>query len=444
MVRPEETPLSNSTAFLRHDLLDIAKAGIAGASGPRLVTRALGIAEIAAALKGRSVTLIAAGKVAAPMASAFLNHWSDPVRSGLVAGTTGGEDIGALEWQCVGHPVPDDASVIAGRRALALAGQITGDGLLVVLLSGGASAALAVPAPGLTLAEKVGATRALLHGGVAIDGVNCVRKHLSAIKGGWLAAATTGSVMTLVISDVVDPVPDDPAVIGSGPTAPDPTDFAAALQVADRSAVRSAFPPAARRVLERGRLGEFPETPKPGDVRLRRSRVHVIGNRVDAVQAAVGAAASRGYHVVTLAEPIVGEARVAGDAHVRAVAKRVRDMPRPVCIVSAGETTVHVTGSGRGGRNQEFALGAVSALGELFDVAVLASVGTDGVDGPTDAAGAIVDTTTLARAGARGLSTPDRYLQSNDSYTYFAALDELVRFSPTETNVGDLQIMLVR
>ena len=409
-----------------------------------MITRALGNAEIADELEGRSVTLIAAGKVAAPMASAFLDGWSDPVRGGLVAGTTGGEDIGPLEWHRVGHPVPDDASAVAGRRALTLAGQVPGDGLLVVLLSGGASAALAVPVPGLTLAEKIGATGALLHGGVAIGGVNCVRKHLSAVKGGWLAVATTGPVMTLAISDVVDPVPDDPAVIGSGPTAPDPTDFAAALRVADGVTVRSAFPSAARRVLERGRAGELSETPKPGDVRLRRSRVHVIGSRVDALQAAARAAASLGYHVVTLTQPVVGEARVAGDTHVRAVARWVRDIPRPVCIVSAGETTVHVTGSGRGGRNQEFALGAAPIMGELFDLAALASVGTDGVDGPTDAAGAVVDTSTLARAGARGLSTPDRYLQANDSHTFLAGLDDLVRVGPTDTNVGDLQVMLVR
>ena len=293
------------------------------------------------------------------------------------------------------------------------------------------------------MADKVGATQALLRGGVAIGEVNCVRKHLSAIKGGRLAAATAATVVTLAISDVVGPVPDDPAVIGSGPTTADPTRFADAIRIADASGVGAAFPPAARAVLERGRRGAVVETLKPGDVRLERCRVHVIGSRLDAVAGAVEAAAAHGYHVTMVDQPVVGEARRAAEAHVKEVARIAYDLPRPACIVSAGETTVRVTGSGRGGRNQEFALGAAHALTRRFEAAVLASIGTDGIDGPTDAAGAVVDTTSLDRAVALGLHLADHYLEANNTYAFFDPLGDLVRLGPTETNVGDLQVVLI-
>ena len=407
------------------------------------MTRALKDATIAAPLNGQRVTLIAAGKAAAPMASTFLGCWPSGARSGLVAGTVGGDDLGSLEWFAVGHPLPNEHSVAAGRQALAIAGRLTPADVLVVLLSGGASAALAVPAEGLTLADKVGATQALLRGGVTIGEVNCVRKHLSAIKGGRLAAATAATVVTLAISDVVGPVPDDPAVIGSGPTTADPTRFADAVRVADASGVGAAFPAAARAVLERGRRGTVAETPKPGDARLERSRVHVIGSRLDAVAGAAAAAAADGYHVTMLDQPVVGEARRAGEAHVKEVARIAYGLPRPACIVSAGETTVRVTGPGRGGRNQEFVLGAAHALTRRFKTAVLASIGTDGIDGPTDAAGAVVDTTSLDRAVALGLHAADHYLEANNTYAFFDPLDDLVRLGPTQTNVGDLQVVLI-
>ena len=407
------------------------------------MTRALEDATIVAPLNGQRVTLIAAGKAATQMASTFLGCWPSGAQSGLVAGTVGGDDLGSLEWFEVGHPLPNKHSVAAGRQALAIAGRLTPADVLVVLLSGGASAALAVPAEGLTLSDKVGATQALLRGGVAIGEMNCVRKHLSAIKGGRLAAATAATVVTLAISDVVGPVPDDPAVIGSGPTTVDPTRFADAIRVADASGVGAAFPAAARAVLERGRRGTVAETPKPGDARLERSRVHVIGSRLDAVAGAAEAAAAHGYHVTMLDQPVVGEARRAGEAHVKEVARIAYDLPRPACIVSAGETTVRVTGSGRGGRNQEFALGAAHALTRRFETAVLASIGTDGIDGPTDAAGAVVDITSLDRAAALGLHAADHYLEANNTYAFFEPLDDLVRLGPTQTNVGDLQVVLI-
>jgi glycerate-2-kinase len=347
-----------------------------------------------------------------------------------------------LEFFQAGHPVPTETSVAAGRRVLEVVGHTGPDGVVLVLLSGGASAASAVPVTGLTLADKIGATEALLRGGVAIAETNCVRKHLSAIKGGRLAAVSGAAIVTLAVSDVVGPVADDPAVIGSGPTAPDPTTYADALAVADSPAVRPYFPVPARSVLERGCRGQLPETPKPGDPRLGKSVVRVIGNRMDAVRAAADEAEALGYTVAIVDKPIVGEARHATMIHQDVVRQVARGLRRPGCIVSAGESTVTVTGPGRGGRNQEFALAAVRAVGEADDDLLLASVGTDGIDGPTDAAGAIVDRSTLRRALAHGLD-PMVSLDRNDSYPFFDTLGDLVRTGPTTTNVGDLQIVLV-
>ena len=391
----------------------------------------------------RPVTLVAAGKAAAPMAAAYLGSRGEAVRAGLVAapGRPAGLDLGELEWMPAGHPVPAAGSVAAGRRALALAERVAGGGLLVVLLSGGASAALAAPAPGVSLDDKVQATQLLLRAGAPIDRINGVRKHLSAIKGGWLAAAARGAAVTLAVSDVVGPVPDDPAVIGSGPTAPDPTRYADALETVQEYGLRAVFPPAALHALEEGLRGRRPETPKPGDARLRGARTVVIGSRLDALDAAARHAAGLGYDVVTLPAPVVGEARAAAvDCLALAAAAAPR---RPACVLSAGETTVAVRGPGRGGRNQEFALAAAERLGGFGGVAGLISVGSDGIDGPTDAAGAVVDTATPARARAQGLADPAHYLDRNDSYAFFEALGDLVRTGPTATNVGDLQVLLL-
>jgi len=441
MVRFEETPLSASVN--RRDLIRIIRAGIAGASATVLMARALVDPAVSGLLRGRPVTVVAAGKLAAPMATALLERWHGDLRRGVVAATVGECQDERLEFFLVGHPVPNTHSVDAARRVLDVARAVETEGLLLVLLSGGGSAALAAPVAGLALADKVGATRALLRGGVAIDGVNCVRKHLSAIKGGWLAASTAGTVLTLAVSDVVGPIPDDPAVIGSGPTVADPTSFDQALRVADRPLVRRHFPAAARTVLERGREGRLPETPKPGDALLKRAQVRVIGSRLDAVWAAVREASSLGYHVGVIDSPVVGDARRVATSHLAEVAEVARDLKRPACVVSAGETTVEVVGPGRGGRNQEFALAAADRLSGMGEDVILASVGTDGVDGPTDAAGALVDGSTTRRARTMGIGTPRPYLEANDSYTFFNRLDDLVITGPTETNVGDLQVVLL-
>ena len=315
------------------------------------------------------------------------------------------------------------------------------DESLLVLLSGGASALMAVPADGLTLADKQATTRHLLRAGANIHELNTVRKHLSAIKGGWLAAAAPGACRTFAISDVVG---DDPSVIGSGPTVPDASTFHDALDILQRFA--AGRPPHIRSaVLERiagGVAGEVPDTPKPNDARLSRAVMSVIGGRRHAMDGAVTAAASRGYHVIRIDDAVVGDAR---SRPSRICARRWPAPPtsaRPACIVSSGETTVRVTGDGIGGRNQEFALACAEALAALGAPAILASVGTDGIDGPTDAAGALVDATTLDRARAARLD-PAAFLDRNDAYHFFEALGDLVHTGPTGTNVGDLQVISV-
>ena len=339
------------------------------------------------------------------------------------------------------HPLPDRVGVEAGREALAIAAaaRASGDPLLV-LLSGGASAMLCAPAEGLTLDDKSSTVGALMHAGVGIDALNCVRRHLSAIKGGRLAAAAGRSV-TLAISDVHYPVADDPSVIGSGPTVPDRSTFAEALAIAGDVA---SVPGAALQHLRRGAAGEIPETVKPGDPRLDRSRYELIGNRLNAISHAARCAASLGYAVEVIGEPTNGEARDAARDFLRRAAGVAASRRRPLCVVAAGETTVRVRGRGRGGRNQEFALAAAADRDRFASLgrAALASAGTDGIDGPTDAAGAIVDNTTLARARAAGLSW-DAALDDNDSYLFFEALRDLIVTGPTGTNVGDVQILLI-
>lgn len=407
--------------------------------------RALARADpvVAAALDRGPVILVAAGKAAVPMSQALLATGGRRVVRGVVAAPGGAGPDDRLDFYRAGHPTPTAASVAAGRRALDLARSVPDDGSLVVLLSGGASALLAAPVEGLGLADKVAATRALLGAGVPIDGINCVRKHLSAVKGGRLAAATPGMVLTLAISDVVGPVADDPAVIGSGPTAPDPTTFSDALDVVERFDLAGTLPPAVHRVLHEGQRGSRRETPKPGDASLQRSTIRVIGGRMDAMQAAADAARTLGYSVAVVEAPVVGEARRAGEQHGEMVRGVAASLARPACVISAGETTVEVRGGGRGGRNQEFALASVGWIHRMRAETVLASVGSDGVDGPTDAAGAIVDRSTQARSRARRLGEWTTYLDRNDSYTFFDAIGDLLRPGPTDTNVGDLQVVLI-
>jgi glycerate-2-kinase len=348
------------------------------------------------------------------------------------------------EWFDAGHPDPNEASVSAARRALALARESAdaANGCFVVLLSGGASALLAAPAGDVTLDDKVAAGRAIMRAGLPIDALNCVRKHLSDVKGGRLAAAAART-LTLAISDVHAPIADDPSVIGSGPTVPDPTTFAQALEIVGSI---DDIPARVRAHLERGATGALPETIKPGDPRVSNSRYEIIANRLTALDAARAAAETLGYHVTVVDRAVVGEARDAGARFAEEARAAASSSRRPSCLLAAGETTVTVVGKGLGGRNQEFALSAASRLSDFsssFGVdAVLASAGTDGADGPTDAAGAIVDSTTIDRARTLGLDVAST-LAANDSYHFFQAMGDSITWGPTGTNVGDVQLLLM-
>jgi glycerate-2-kinase len=419
------------------------QAAIEAVDAGRLVQLALSDAALVDQLRSAgSVDVVSAGKAAAAMLTGFAGATPVPPRSmtGIGPGPAGVLPAGAV-WCPSAHPVPDERSVSAARRALAVAESVTPRGVFLVLLSGGASSMMAKPAGELSLADKRRTSEILLESGADISELNTVRKHLSAIKGGRLAVAAGGAVLTLVVSDVVG---DDLSTIASGPTVPDATTFEQALDVLDRRGGRHRYPPAVARWLTRGAGGEVEETPKPHDPRLDRSAARVIGSRLTAVDGAKRAAESLGYRIYPIEAPVVGEARLAGRALVEAAswASMLRDA-QPLCILASGETTVHVTGEGKGGRNQECALSMALVLDILGPSVAAASVGTDGVDGPTDAAGAVVDTTTLTRATAADIGAPERYLDDNNSYAFFDTLGDLIRTGPTGTNVGDLQVILI-
>ena len=357
--------------------------------------------------------------------------------SGVGTGPRGeGSVPPGFEWHDGTHPYPNAASEAAGRRALAGAAANRQNGALVVLLSGGASSLLVVPADGLSREDKISTARALMHAGAPIEDLNCVRKHLSAIKGGRLAAVG-GRSLTWSISDVHGAVPDDPSVIGSGPTVADPTTFEEALAIVRGAGIAAVIPPAVLAHLERG----ADETPGPGDPRLAESSYEVIGTRQISMEGAARAARELGYEAELIAAATTGEARIAGAAFADDALSRTATAGRPICVIASGETTVRVTGSGRGGRNQEFALGAMSAIAAARGDAVLGSAGTDGVDGPTDAAGAIVDSSSSRRAAEAGLDANDA-LRQNATYDFFLPLGDLIFWGPTGTNVGDIHVVL--
>lgn len=360
------------------------------------------------------------------------------VRGGIATCTPpGGHFPGNMEFIPGAHPLPDANSVHAASRALAIAARARADNdLLLVLLSGGGSSMLAAPAPGVSLDEKRRAVDALMRTGVDIARLNCVRKHLSAIKGGRLAAAA-GRSLTLTISDVHDPE-DDPGTIASGPTAADPTTFADALEVLRH--LPCEVPAAVRAHLESGAAGDLDETLKPGDPALASAEYEVIANRRAAMEGAAAEARRRGYAVRIIDPPTRGEARVTGRIFAE-TAIAIRSAAGPCCVIASGETVVTVTGSGHGGRNQEFVLGAARPLALDRKLWVVGSAGTDGVDGPTDAAGGIASSATLARLQALGVNV-DEVLARNDAYAALERLDDLVKWGPTGTNVGDVHVAL--
>ena len=419
------------------------RAAVEGVDAGGLVRRAVAQTAIQDRITtAPTIDVIAAGKAAGVMLTAFVEALGAPPRSMIAIGPSPRPALlpAGAEWFEAGHPLPTEGSIAGARRAIDLATGMSDRGLLAVLLSGGGSALMALPVSAVSLEEKQGTVRLLLEHGADIHELNTVRKHLSGIKGGQLAAAARGRVLTLAVSDVVG---DDLSVIASGPTVPDASTYHAALAVLARRGGRGAFPEAVVAHLERGAAGLVPETPKPGESRLAHGDAHVIGPQRGALVAAQQKAEALGYTVRVAAEPITGEARVAGVAHVARARDLLAAVPRPACLLASGETTVTVVGTGKGGRNQECAFAMGTTLQDLGPGVVAASFGTDGIDGPTDAAGAVVDTTTFARAAVAGIDDATIYLRNNDTYTFFDRLGDLIRTGPTNTNVGDVQVILV-
>ncbi len=395
--------------------------------------------EVAEILTGRPVHVIAAGKAAAAMASAFLALRHLQVQQALAIGTHTHPDLPtSVEWIESSHPLPDPRSQLAGERAIALAQRVHSGDALVILLSGGASALMAAPIDGISLADKIETTKLMMASAGDIHALNTVRRHLSKVKGGRLAGAFVGTTVTLAISDVVG---DDLSAIGSGPGVADATTWADAAAALERFG-GDAHLSAVRQVIARGAAGAIPDTPKPGDGSLTRSQARVIGSRIDAMEGARQAALARRYHPVVIAEPVTGDAREMAPRWLARVQELARGTPRPACMISSGETTVRVTGKGRGGRNLECALALAQSMASP-NATAMASVGTDGIDGSSGVAGGIVDSTTMARAAALDLEAPGHYLAANDSLAFFAPLGDVVRLGRTDTNVGDLQVFLI-
>ncbi len=438
--------------MLRDDLLHICQAALRAVDPRQAVMRSL-YREGAEVWAGQAiwstqerVLLVAAGKAAATMAEAAAHILGDRLTEGIVVTRYGHAEGCALPPSLrlveAGHPLPDEAGLQGARRVADLLATTTAQDAVLVLLSGGASALLPLPADGLTLAHLQKTTDLLLRAGATIREINAVRKHLSAIKGGLLARmAAPASVVALVLSDVVgDPLD----VIASGPTVPDPTTYADALAVLTRYALLERVPSAVRAHLEAGARGERAETPKPGERLFTRVHNAIIGSNRVAARAAVKAAEMRGYRTMLLSTFVEGEAREVGKV-VAALAKSVHrygdPLSPPACLVLGGETTVTVRGQGKGGRNQELALAAALALEGMSGVALM-TLATDGSDGPTDAAGAIVDGETIVRARHLGWDA-HAALADNNAYPLLDAVGALLRTGPTGTNVNDLTVLLV-
>jgi hydroxypyruvate reductase len=386
--------------------------------------------------KYERIFVVGAGKATAPMARAIEQMVGKRITGGLINIKHGHTArLTRIEQNECGHPIPDEAGVRGAQRIADMVREATARDLVICLISGGASALLPLPSPNVGLGDKQATTNLLLGCGATIHEINAVRKHISAIKGGQLAAlAAPAHVISLILSDVVG---DNLDVIGSGPTSPDASTFQTARAVFDKYGVWNKVPRSIRERLDRGTRGEIPETPKTLDNVDNR----IIGSNRLALDAAAKEAKALGYKTLILSSTIEGETREIAGMHA-AIARELRQsgnpLKPPACIISGGETTVTLHGKGKGGRNQEFALAAAVGIAGLDNVLVF-SAGTDGTDGPTDAAGAQADGLTLSR----GPEAPRR-LANNDSYNFFAPLKDLIMTGPTGTNVMDIHLILAR
>jgi glycerate 2-kinase len=441
--------------MMNREARQIFAAALEAADPGQAVARCLAVDDGRLLSAGRAYRLdefqrlmvVGGGKAAAPMGRAVEEILGDRIDSGLLVTRRGSAvPLRRVHLAQAAHPLPDKAGVHAARQMLELVHGADGGTLVLCLLSGGASALLAVPAPGVQLADKLAVTDLLLQAGAAIEELNAVRKHLSAIKGGRLArAAFPATLLTLVLSDVIG---DRPDVIASGPTAPDPSTFADAAAVIAKYGLWKRLPGRAAAFLRRGLAGGEAETVKPGDPCFQKASLVVVGSLSMALDAAAAMAKALGFRVEIVSRELQGESRVAA-RFLAERALRARAVLPPgdrLCLLSGGETTVRVRGTGRGGRNQELALAFAIEVDGVGDIEMLAA-GTDGVDGPTDAAGALVDGGTAAAAKRLGLDAKI-LLDNNDSYSFFMGLEaggvpSHLKTGPTGTNVMDVQIILV-
>jgi glycerate 2-kinase len=381
---------------------------------------------------GRTI-VVGAGKAAAAMAKAVEDHWAGPL-SGMVI-TRYGHGVPTRDVEVVeaGHPVPDEAGQAAAAKMLESVRGLTRDDLVLALISGGGSSLFALPAHGLTLADKQAVTRGLLTSGAPISDINCVRKHLSAVKGGRLAlAAQPAAIASLIISDVPG---DDPAIVASGPTVPDPTTRAQALAILERHGI--ALPPSVAAWLR----NPASETPKPGDPAFARVQNRIVARARDALVAVSRRIEAQGLPVIDLGDAIEGEAREVAREHAQLALHHARE-GRACVLLSGGETTVTVKAKGRGGRNSEYLLALAIALDGRPGIWAIAC-DTDGIDGTETNAGALISPDTLARARQCGADA-QAALQGNDAYGFFQSLGDLVETGPTRTNVNDLRAILIR
>lgn len=390
------------------------------------------------------IWVVGAGKGTAPMAQAMEGLLGKRIFEGAIVVKDGhGLPLKRVRIHEANHPIPDQRGVQGGEDILSLVKRANDRDLVITLLSGGGSALLVAPAQGVTLKDKQEVTRLLLACGATIHEINAVRKHLSRIKGGGLArSAHPARVVSLILSDVIG---DDLDVIASGPVVPDPSTFHQAEEVLKKHGIWEKVSKSVRERIKRGVNGNIEETAKPGDKSFRNDITVLVGTNLQALEAARKKAEFQGYRTLILSAMVEGETREAAKMHA-GIAKEIiasgHPIPPPACILFGGETTVTLQGKGKGGRNMEFALASALALEGEKHVVIL-SGGTDGTDGPTDAAGAIVDGETVARARSQGLDPLD-HLRRNDSYPLFQSLGDLLITGPTRTNVMDVCIMLVR
>ena len=450
-LNPPGESLPASLARLRDDSRAIFAAGVSAVDPLVAVQRAvvrrgdtLEVDGVAYDLQRFArIFVVGTGKGSAVMAQGLETILGDRISAGAVtvkyAHTAPVERVKLYE---AAHPIPDAAGVQGANAAMQLVRQASAGDLVFCLLSGGGSALWPSPSVGISLAEKQRMTGLLIDCGARIDEINVIRKHLSAVKGGQLARlAAPARLITLMLSDVVG---DRLDAIASGPTVPDPTTFRDCLNILTHYDLLDRVPDSIRDHLQQGLGGGAAETPKAGDAVFELGQTVIVANNRLALHAAREAAEARGYRTLLLSSTLEGEARHVARVHA-AIAQEICHSGQPVappaCIISGGETTVTVRGDGKGGRSQEFALAAAPHVAGL-DKTVVLSGGTDGSDGPTDAAGALVDGRTLARAEALGLQ-PEAFLHRNDAYHFFQALDDLLRTGPTGTNVMDMVVMLV-